>query len=186
MNLLFGKQLSDGRAFPHPKSRKHDHGKIDKPEIRQILQRLRGRAINVTGKRKGKDDVGPAKDRTFGGVFHDSQLVASAMRCLAFVSSVSSLHRRLRLRFAGGMQRADFARLNRQNSSIAPLKFRMREGLGLMMAASRPTSSGFGELCSRLSNGFNLVFMATRCFFGTPSFNPNSSASASGVFRELA
>ena len=58
-------------AFPHPKSRKDNYRKIDKPKKWEVLQSFRRRTINVTEDRKGKEDVNPAKKRTSGALVHD-------------------------------------------------------------------------------------------------------------------
>src|SRR5260370_7380014 len=58
-------------AFPHPKSRKDHHGNKEKPSRPGVVWNLFKRTINITEYRNGKDDVNPAHDRTFGGIFHD-------------------------------------------------------------------------------------------------------------------
>ncbi len=57
-------------AFPHPKSRKHNYRKGDKPNNRGVVWKLLKGTINVTDYRNGEDDVNPATNRTFRGVSH--------------------------------------------------------------------------------------------------------------------
>ena len=58
-------------AFPHPKSRKHHYRKEDEPNSRGVIWYLVKRTINITDYRNADDDVNPANNRTFGGLFHD-------------------------------------------------------------------------------------------------------------------
>jgi hypothetical protein len=58
-------------AFPHPKSRKNKHRNRDKPNNGGVGWKFFKRTINRTDYRNAKDDVNPAKNRTFGGIFHD-------------------------------------------------------------------------------------------------------------------
>jgi hypothetical protein len=58
-------------ALPHPKSRKDNDRKEDKPNKRGVVWKLFKRTINITDDRDAKDDVNPAKNRTLGGLFHD-------------------------------------------------------------------------------------------------------------------
>src|ERR1700704_3266812 len=58
-------------AFPHPKSRKDKYRKEDKPNSGGAIWNFFKRTINITEYRNAKDDVNPAKNRTFGGIFHD-------------------------------------------------------------------------------------------------------------------
>ncbi len=57
-------------AFPHPKSRKDNYRNEDKPKNGGVLLNLLSRTINVTEYRKAKDDVNPAKNRTFDALVH--------------------------------------------------------------------------------------------------------------------
>src|SRR6202171_3453979 len=57
-------------AFPHPKSRQDKYRNEDKPSSGGVVWNLFKRTINITEYRNGKDDVNPAKNRTFGGFFH--------------------------------------------------------------------------------------------------------------------
>jgi hypothetical protein len=57
-------------AFPHPKSRKDNCRKEDKPNSGGVIRNFFERTINVTDYRNPKDDVNPAKNRTFGGIIH--------------------------------------------------------------------------------------------------------------------
>jgi hypothetical protein len=58
-------------AFPHPKSRKEHDGNDDEPNSGRVLWNCIKRAINITEYRNAKDDVNPANNRTYGGIFHD-------------------------------------------------------------------------------------------------------------------
>ena len=58
-------------AFPHPKSRKDNDRNEDQPKNGGVLLKFLSRTINVTEYRKAKDDVNPAKNRTFGALVHD-------------------------------------------------------------------------------------------------------------------
>ena len=62
---------SKDMAFPHPQSRKDHYRKKDKPSCGGVVWNLFKRTINITDYRNAKDDVNPAKKRTFGGIFHD-------------------------------------------------------------------------------------------------------------------
>jgi hypothetical protein len=65
----FRNKPSNDMAFPHPKSRKQHYRKEDKPNTGGVLFNFR--TIDVTEYRNAADDVNPANDRTFGGIFHD-------------------------------------------------------------------------------------------------------------------
>src|SRR6267378_3712410 len=67
----FRKKSSNDMAFPHPQSRKHKYRNKHKPGSGGVVWNLVKRTINITGYRNGKDDVNPAKNRTFGSFFHD-------------------------------------------------------------------------------------------------------------------
>jgi hypothetical protein len=58
-------------ALPHPKSRKEHYRNDDKPNTGGVLWNFFKRTINITEYRNAKDDVNPAKNRTFDGIFHD-------------------------------------------------------------------------------------------------------------------
>lgn len=58
-------------AFPHPQSRKDKYRKEDKPNSRGVVWNVFKRAINITEYRNTKDDVNPAKNRTFDALVHD-------------------------------------------------------------------------------------------------------------------
>jgi hypothetical protein len=47
-------------AFPHPKSRKEEDRKEDKPNSGGVLRDLFKRAIDITDDRNAEDDVNPA------------------------------------------------------------------------------------------------------------------------------
>ena len=74
-NVLFDRSLrnksSNDMAFPHPKSRKENYTYEDKPSSGGVVWDLFKRTINITDYRNGKDDVNPANNRTFSGIFHD-------------------------------------------------------------------------------------------------------------------
>ena len=55
-------------AFPHPQSRKDHYRKEDKPSCGGIVWKSFKRTIDITKYRNAKDDVNPAKNRTFGGI----------------------------------------------------------------------------------------------------------------------
>jgi len=57
-------------AFPHPQSRKDNYRNEDIPRSMRVVWKLLKRTIDITEYRNGKDDVNPAKNRTFGGFFH--------------------------------------------------------------------------------------------------------------------
>jgi hypothetical protein len=58
-------------AFPHPQSG-NDHGREkDKPSSGSIAWKFFERTINITEYRNAEDDVNPAKNPTFVGLFHD-------------------------------------------------------------------------------------------------------------------
>src|SRR5258708_10684336 len=66
-----GKKSSNDVTFPHPQSRKKQYRKKDIPNSGGVVWSVRRRIINVTEYRNAKDNVNPAIDRTFGGLFHD-------------------------------------------------------------------------------------------------------------------
>src|SRR6266852_9448888 len=61
---------SNDMAFPHPQSRKDHYRKENIPSCGGIVRKFFKRTINVTEYRNTKDDVNPAKNRAFGGIFH--------------------------------------------------------------------------------------------------------------------
>jgi hypothetical protein len=58
-------------AVPHPKSRKEESRKEDKPNSGGVLRDFFKRTINITDYRNAKDEVNPAKNRTFDALVHD-------------------------------------------------------------------------------------------------------------------
>src|SRR5260370_42609593 len=58
-------------AFPHPQSRKDQYRDEDKPSSWGVVWNLFKRTINISDYRNAHDDVNPAIDCTFGGIFHD-------------------------------------------------------------------------------------------------------------------
>src|SRR2546421_1622334 len=58
-------------AFPHPQSRKDHYRKEDKPSCGGVVWKFFKRTINIAEYRNAKDDVNPAKNRTFGALVHD-------------------------------------------------------------------------------------------------------------------
>src|SRR5216684_4091122 len=71
LSRSFRNKSSKDMAFPHPKSRKDHYRYEDKPSSGGVVWDLFKRTINITDYRNGKDDVNPAKNRTFSGIFHD-------------------------------------------------------------------------------------------------------------------
>jgi hypothetical protein len=61
-------------AFPPPKSRKEHYRNDDKPNTGGVVWNFFKRTINIPEYRNAKDNVNPAKNRTFGGLFHDFSL----------------------------------------------------------------------------------------------------------------
>ena len=68
---LFEYKSSKDMAFPHPKSRKGKYRYEDKPSSGGVVWDLFKRTINIPEYRNGKDDLNPANNRTFSGIFHD-------------------------------------------------------------------------------------------------------------------
>jgi len=58
-------------AFPHPQSRKDHYRNKDKPSSGGVVWNFVKRTINIAEYRNTKDEVNPANNRTFGGIFHD-------------------------------------------------------------------------------------------------------------------
>jgi hypothetical protein len=58
-------------ALPHPQSRKDHYRNGDIPNNGSVVWKFFKRTINIAGYRNAKDDVNPAKNRTFGGIIHD-------------------------------------------------------------------------------------------------------------------
>ena len=58
-------------AFPHPQSGKDNYRDRDEPNDGRVVRKFFKRTVNISDYRNGKDDVNPAKDRTFGGFIHD-------------------------------------------------------------------------------------------------------------------
>jgi len=58
-------------AFPHPQSGKDEYRNEDKPSSGGILWNVFKGTINIAEDRNGKDDVNPAKNRTFYALVHD-------------------------------------------------------------------------------------------------------------------
>src|SRR5947208_13126479 len=74
-SALLGRSLrnksSKDVAFPHPQSRKDHYRKEDKPSYGGVVWKFFKRTINIAEYRNAKDDVNPAKNRTFGILVHD-------------------------------------------------------------------------------------------------------------------
>src|ERR1700747_2245505 len=74
-SVLLGRFLRDkppnDMAFPHPQSRKDHYRDEDEPSRAGVIWNFVKRTINITDDRNAKDDVNPAKNRTFGGLFHE-------------------------------------------------------------------------------------------------------------------
>ena len=58
-------------TFSHPKSRKEKYRNGDKPNNGGVAWKFFKRTINIIDYRNAKDDVNPAKNRTFDGIIHD-------------------------------------------------------------------------------------------------------------------
>jgi hypothetical protein len=58
-------------AFPHPKARKDHYGKEDKSNRWGVIWNFLKGTVDITDYRDANDDVNPANNRTFGGIFHD-------------------------------------------------------------------------------------------------------------------
>src|SRR6201988_5433177 len=58
-------------TFPPPQPRKQQYRKKEIPNSGCVVSSIRRRIIDVTNHRNATDDVNPAKNRTFGGFFHD-------------------------------------------------------------------------------------------------------------------
>ena len=67
-------------TFPHPKSRKGQQRNENKPSGSGLVWNLVKRAINIADDRNGKDDVNPAKNRTYSGLVHHSRLLSRPRR----------------------------------------------------------------------------------------------------------
>src|SRR5438876_7715370 len=65
------KKPSKEMAFPHPKPRKDKYGNEHKPSRGRVVWNLFKRTINITDYWNGQDEVNPANNRTFSGLFHD-------------------------------------------------------------------------------------------------------------------
>src|SRR5487761_2689076 len=65
------KESSNDMAFPHPQARKDYQGDDNKPNAGGVGWKHLKRAVNVTENRNAENDVNPAKNRAFGGFFHD-------------------------------------------------------------------------------------------------------------------
>src|SRR6185312_4386573 len=63
----FRHKSSNDMAFPHPKSRKDKYGNKDKANKGSVVGNCFKRTINIPDYRNGKDEVNPAKNRTFDG-----------------------------------------------------------------------------------------------------------------------
>ena len=71
LGRFFRNDTAKDMAFPHPKPRKDNYRNGDKPNNGRVVWKFFKRAIDITDYRDAKDDVNPAKNRTFGGIFHD-------------------------------------------------------------------------------------------------------------------
>jgi hypothetical protein len=58
-------------AFPHPQSREEKYGKEDKPNSGGVMWNFVKWTVNIPDYRNAKNDVNPAKNRTFDGLVHD-------------------------------------------------------------------------------------------------------------------
>src|SRR5262249_22513900 len=71
-NVLLGRSFrnksSKDMALPHPQPRKGNYRSSHIPNNGGVVWKLFKRTIDVTDYRNGKDNVYPAKNRTFGGI----------------------------------------------------------------------------------------------------------------------
>ena len=58
-------------SLPHPKSRKGNDGKGDIPNHGGVIWKFFKWTINIPDYWNAEDDVHPAKNRAFGGLFHN-------------------------------------------------------------------------------------------------------------------
>src|SRR6516225_11105351 len=58
-------------AFPHPKARKDHYRNEDEPSREGVVWNFFEWTINIAEDRNRKDDVNPAKNRTFYALVHD-------------------------------------------------------------------------------------------------------------------
>jgi hypothetical protein len=58
-------------GFPHPKPRKEKYRKEDIPNSGGVVGNFLKRTVNITNDRDAKDDVNPAKNRSFCTWAHD-------------------------------------------------------------------------------------------------------------------
>src|SRR5207248_223317 len=135
-SLLLGRSLrnksSKDMAFPHPKSREDHYRNEDIPSSGGIVWNLVKRTINIAEYRNGKDEVNPAKNRTFDALVHD--LLDSRL--------LSHLRRRAgRFNTRGPQQHAVFVLLR--------WKYRTALRTPHVAAASRRTSSPRHQRCGR-------------------------------------
>ena len=70
LGLSFRNKSSNDRPFPHPKSRKNKCRNENKPSSGGVVWDLFKRTINITDYRNAKNNMNPAKNRTFGRFTH--------------------------------------------------------------------------------------------------------------------
>jgi hypothetical protein len=74
-SVLLGRSLRNKSAkdvaFPHPQSRKDHYRNEDIPSFGGVIWKFFKRTIDIAEYRNAEDEVNPAKNRTFGGLFHD-------------------------------------------------------------------------------------------------------------------
>src|SRR6185312_13735720 len=80
----FRHKSSNDMAFPHPKSRKDKYGNEDETNKGSVVGNCFKRTINIPDYRNGKDEVNPAKNRTFGGATDHLPFPFSIPNCLAY------------------------------------------------------------------------------------------------------
>ena len=109
-------------AFPHPKSRKEHYRNDDKPNTGGVFWNFFKRTINIPKYRNAEDDVNPAKNRTFGGLFHDS-FVLHLSRCRVIYPGLALMRSFLALsaHFAVAERRAH-ARFLPRFTALGPLE----------------------------------------------------------------
>ena len=79
-------------TFSHPKSRKEKYRNGDKPNNGGVAWKFFKRTTNIIDYRNAKDDVNPAKNRTFDGIIHDGckSIYRSSSASLARTKSLTN------------------------------------------------------------------------------------------------
>ncbi|MES2787997.1 MAG: hypothetical protein V4719_00140 [Planctomycetota bacterium] len=61
-------------TFPHPQSRQDEYGQEDIPSRASVIGDFFKWTINITDDRNTKDNMNPAKNRTFSALVHDIEV----------------------------------------------------------------------------------------------------------------